>query len=195
MLRLGYYAAFALAIAWPEWQALLTRMLRRPATAFRPLYWGAVALGLAGLLYHVIPRYPRLGVHPWRATYLPHQFPVQEVETLAAAGVHGRIFNDPKWGGYLLYKLHPPSTVISDGRIFFSEDVADHLRRAAGPRPLLPVYNSARDAYGVDLLVLRRGTLLPNNDWVRVHAGALAEIWVSRPRAEEVQRRLAGFKD
>jgi hypothetical protein len=44
------------------------------------------------------------------------EFPARAVDFLNAHPVNGQIFNDYDWGGYLIWKLHPPMQVFIDGR-------------------------------------------------------------------------------
>jgi hypothetical protein len=190
MVRLGYYAPFAIALVAPELRALASRIAPRPSPRALRAGAGLVAGALAAvLLAHVLPRWA--GVNPWTTTLHPGHFPVAEVRALARAGVGGRIFNEAEWGGYLLWALHPGSTVLSDGRVTFDPAVGRLLRddRLAGQR--LAVAEAAYRAWGVDLLVRRRGAFPGSRDWVLLLRGPVAEVW-SRAGAP-AERRLAAL--
>ncbi|MGM0578720.1 MAG: hypothetical protein ACQEXJ_23560 [Myxococcota bacterium] len=189
MVRLGYYAAFALGLVAPELRALAAR---RPAVV-RPgrIGVGAVALVLAGVLMaHVLPRWER--VKPWTTTLHPGFFPVTEARILDEAGVEGRAFNETEWGGYLLYALYPDVTVVSDGRVTFQPDVARLLREDEDPERRRAVAKEARRRWGVDLLVRRRGAFPGGPGWELILRGPVADVWSRAGRLAEERKEAVG---
>jgi hypothetical protein len=187
MVRLGYYAAFALALAAPELGPLTARFGRN---ARRLAVLSAVALG-ALLVLHVAPRW-RVAF-PWTTTLHPGAFPVAEARALRDAGAGGRIWNETEWGGYLLWALHPPSTVLSDGRVTFTPDVADLLRRDERPSERPALAEEAFRRYGIDLLVRRKGVFPGHPDWELLLRGPVADVWSRKgPVTDRRKEALAG---
>lgn len=64
-----------------------------------------------------------------RYSFEPESFPVSAVATLDELSVHGNVFNEMPWGGYLLY-TRPDIPVFIDGQTdFYGEDLSkDYLR-------------------------------------------------------------------
>jgi hypothetical protein len=173
MMRLSYYAAFVLVLVAPELRTLASRLPRA-----RVLAAAAATLLVAGLAVHVLPRWAE--TNPWTTTLSPGLFPVTEARVLARAGVHGRIYNDADWGGYLLYTLYPGSTVLSDGRITFAPDVAELLKADDRVAQRPAVAEAALQRYGVDLLVRRRGVFPETPAWELLLRGPTADVWSRR---------------
>lgn len=191
MVRLGYYSVFAVALVWPE--------LRTLACGRVPVLTGwVVALVCAGLLVaQVGPRWSN--APPWTTTLQPGGFPATEAGILKRAGVHGRIFNETEWGGYLLYVLHPHSTVLSDGRITFGRDVGELLEADQRPSQRVAVADEAYRRYGVDLLVRRNGVFPETPNWTLLLRGPDADVWsrngpVTERRLEALGRVLKAPK-
>lgn len=175
LARLCYYATFAIALVWP---LLSTSPLGRtlaPARA-RTLAIGAGAALCILIVAHVAPRFLLRGVNPWTTTLYPGTFPVAEADALAAMGIEARAYNEMPWGGYLLYRLHPRVRVISDGRITFTPEVAELLRREKDA-PAEVVAEVAHRRFGIDLLFWRRGRMPQTREWRLIVRGPLAEVW------------------
>jgi hypothetical protein len=82
-----------------------------PMRAFRASLNAVILLAMAGFV----------GVHT--AQVVRHEpqaemqsFPADAVSYLQAHPVDGPIFNDYGWGGYLIWKIYPPTRVFIDGR-------------------------------------------------------------------------------
>jgi hypothetical protein len=56
---------------------------------------------------------------PFRSEFNSRQFPVRAVEQLGRSVLTRRVFSTDQWGGYLLYRLYPPTRVFFDGRSDF----------------------------------------------------------------------------
>ena len=54
-------------------------------------------------------------------TAIAREFPVKAVEYLRRHSIAGPMWNDPGWGGYLLWALGPDHKVFIDGRLDFYE--------------------------------------------------------------------------
>ncbi|MEE2779746.1 MAG: hypothetical protein VYE15_04420 [Myxococcota bacterium] len=186
MARLGYYAAFAVALCLPE-----LRRLRPPPVV--PILVAAFLSVV--LLAHVAPRWE--AAPPWTTTLQPDAFPEVEAATLKKAEVQARIFNRTEWGGYLLYVLHPGCTVLSDGRVIFSEDVGELLQWNEVPERRGAAAEAAYDRYGVDLLVRRRadqggGVFPEGGPWELLLRGPVADIWSRRGPVTEQRKQALG---
>jgi hypothetical protein len=108
-------------------------------------------------------------------------FPEREVDALVASGVGGRAYNEVAWGGYLLYRLFPRVRVLTDGRITFSREVGELVRREAEVAPEL-LAEVAHRRFGVDMLVWRTGRMPKNDHWRLLIRGPLADVWVRDER-------------
>jgi hypothetical protein len=84
----------------------------------------AFAVGLLGLVWSVATNDHAFGIDE-------HRFPVASVRALRASGLGGNIYNPDQFGGFLIWNLHPPRRVLTDGR--------NELYRA-----FLPEYAKAR---------------------------------------------------
>jgi hypothetical protein len=103
----------------------LEGLLPRPAPRERrqhrlPLRILNLTLLAWGLLYAAseAPRSSR-----WADVVESGRFPVAAAEFVAARYPGARLFNDFDWGGYLIYRLYPPTRVSIDGRTQLHEDV------------------------------------------------------------------------
>jgi hypothetical protein len=181
MVRLSYYTAFVLLLLAPELRGFASRIWRP-----RLLAIAATLALVAGLAAHVLPRWAQ--TNPWTTTLSPGLFPVAEARVLARAGIHARIWNETDWGGYLLYVLHPGSTVASDGRITFAPDVGDLLQADERPSQRLAVAEAAYQRYGIDLLVRRRGVLPESPAWELLLRGPTADVWSRRGPASDARK-------
>jgi hypothetical protein len=182
MARFAWYSLVSLVLAGYVWKPGARRV-------------GAlVALALGLFVYdastYVMPRYR--GVDRWVTDVHPGVFPEAAATVLAEAGVHGRIFNESGWGGYLLYRLHPGSTVLTDGRIAFGADVGNVVRRDRR-RDREAILEEAAERFGIDLVVRATPTFAPGQvptRWVRLYGDDVAEVWARRDAAlpERVQK-------
>jgi hypothetical protein len=91
----------------------------------------SAAAGIAVLLaWPVAGHLATLAVCPPGRTLSPFRFPEKIAEHLAAHPVRGEMFNDIRYGGYLIWTMYPQKRVFADGRIiirpprFFSDYLA-----------------------------------------------------------------------
>jgi hypothetical protein len=86
-----------------------------------------------------------------RYAFEPESFPVHAVEALDGLPLHGNVFNEMPWGGYLLY-TRPEIPVFIDGQTdFYGEDLSrDYLRI----RHLAPGGLELLDKYEVDWVLI-----------------------------------------
>lgn len=172
MARFAWYAAVPLlrAVAW-------SRVRPRAAWAV-----AAVAVAIAAWDHGVYVALRYAHVDRWTTDVHPRTFPEAAAEVLARAGVDGRVFPDPAWGGYLLWRLHPAVRSLTDGRIAFPAEAGELLLDFA-PRRREAALDEARRRWGVDLAVLRtpafRGAPRPAH-WELLWADPVAEVWAAR---------------
>jgi hypothetical protein len=102
------------------WRSALARV-GRFSTRMAGLDAGAVgcvwpALALV-VLFWVCGHQGRLGsVQLMKAQFDDKRFPVEAVNSLAAASGAGAVFCPDRWGGYLIYRLYPKVLVAADDR-------------------------------------------------------------------------------
>ncbi|MBI4161313.1 MAG: hypothetical protein HY509_02570, partial [Acidobacteria bacterium] len=110
--------------------------------------WGTAACLGAGLPIHAA------SAHPFRADFLlPDRFPAGAVDFLERNRIPAeRMFNDVKFGGYLIWRRYPGARVFIDGRnevyAALLPEVFAALRSAEAWRALL-------DRYRIDAALLR----------------------------------------
>lgn len=80
----------------------------------------------------------------------------------------------------MLYRLHPPATVLSDGRLVFGPEVVELLmRRGSGE---VQTFDEAAARFGTRVLLWPTQTRPPLDParWVRVYGDPVAEVWLWR---------------
>jgi hypothetical protein len=127
-----------------------------------------------------------LGGQPWLTTELPAQrFPVAAVEFLRRSpnAVHGEMFNEYTWGGYLIWALPERKVFIHPNLDVYGEELV---------REFLQV-NDAKDGWEDILKKYSVGwTILPPDhplnhllakraDWKLVYSDAVASIYGRTP--------------
>lgn len=182
MVRLSYYSVFVFVLLAPEWRRWLSRLPVQP----RALRYGALiatllCVSLVGM--HRLPATVARGVNPWTTTLDPGAFPVAETRALRKAGIGGKIFNAPPWGGYLLCELGPGTQVLSDGRITFGADVGELIQLMNRRSRRVGIANFALRKWNIQLLMWPRGALPPNDAWQLLIRGPVAEVWAPRNEA------------
>jgi hypothetical protein len=174
-----------------------------------PAVSGLVAVGLGiGFTAHVLRQ------HPLRSDFLRRdRFPAGAVEFLAAEGIPAaRMFNDVKFGGFLIWSRFPDHRVFIDGR---NEVYEDLLREVFTALRSAPAWKRLLDRHGIDSALLRyppelsavvypgRGgapsridarpfsTLyFPREEWALVHWDDAAMLFLKRtPEHDEWIRR------
>jgi hypothetical protein len=112
------------------------------------------------------------------------KYPRIAVEYLASHPVHGTLFNEYGWGGYLISSGRPEEKVFIDGRADLYEyggvlgDYMSIVRLAPGALRLF-------DKYGVETCLIRRDSALATAlsaipGWRRVYDDPLAAIYVRK---------------
>lgn len=111
----------------------------------------------------------------------PGRFPEEACDLLEDKGLRLKADTTGSWAGYLLYRLHPPGTVLADGRLVFSEEVAGILtRRSQGDAS---TFDEVVGRYRTELLVWPAGELPPlsSERWKSIHTDPVAEVWMPSP--------------
>ena len=106
------------------------RLGKKSPTAKRFLVGAAVLACAAALALPVINHSAVVGTYPPRRALSPFRFPEKITDYLKANPIHGELFNDIRYGGYLIWELYPDKRVFVDGRLvirserFFAEYLA-----------------------------------------------------------------------
>ncbi len=87
----------------------------------------------------------------------PTVYPVQAADFLEEAGVKGKILNEGKWGGYLIWRRYPDSRLFFDTRHNMREDMWPMLQLSQSLATRTQAMNRAFEAYGTELAVYKDG--------------------------------------
>ncbi len=168
MARWAWFAAVPIALA----------LQHRPPARWARLRHSSLCLLALPPLLHAGPRWSLAErMSPLQA----ERFPVAAADYLAHNNLRVPTDTDPAWSGYLLYRLHPGTTVLADGRLVFGEEVADLLRRRFEGDG--DTFAEAVGRFHTLALVAPTGSL-PALDpalWRQVYADEIAEVWLPRP--------------
>ena len=82
-----------------------------------------VGLALLALLYFGWTDRSAL-IAPGSGEWIDRNFPEKEADFIIRQDLQGNMYNNPNWGGYLIWRLAPARKVFSDGR---SLDVPSYL--------------------------------------------------------------------
>lgn len=194
-LGMGVFSVLLARFAWYSIVPLLLGLALVPLS--RRLQHAALVIALGLLVFdastYVLPRFS--GFSRVSTDLQPGNFPERAADYLYAANIDGKIHTNPSWGGYLLYRLHPPSTTLTDGRIAFGNEVAELLKHDK-PSMREHMINDANKRFGVDLLVARPPVFAPGRPkparWVRLYGDPIAEVWAVRD--EKLAERIARTK-
>ena len=144
----------------------------------RIVYWVAIGATTASLALHVGPRW---SVNDRATDIQANTFPESAVDFMEATNIKVPTDTTGAWAGYLLYRLHPPATVIADGRLVFSAAVADLLRRRSGGDST--TFDEAVGYFHTQALLRPTGTTPPLSEdrWLLVYSDEIAELWLPSP--------------
>jgi hypothetical protein len=135
---------------------------------FLPLIAGILAIALA------------VGSWSKRASFDPSQFPVAALRAIPPGSLPPELFNQMRWGGYILYE-YPEIRIFMDGHAdFFGEALT---REYLGIRHLAPGWQESLDRYDVNwTLTMPMAPLTQaldlSPDWRRAYADPTAVIFV-----------------
>jgi hypothetical protein len=174
---IAVWASRALGIASEGGSTIATRLIEkgRSLTAsvslsgsVLPLFVGVIALTLA------------IGPFRQRAAFDPTQFPVDALREVPPGELPPELFNQMRWGGYILYE-YPEIKIFMDGHAdFFGEALT---REYLEIRHLAPGWDEALDSYGVRWAltmpmapITQALTLSP--EWRRIYGDQTAVIHI-----------------
>lgn len=114
-------------------------------------------------------------------------YPEKAVRFIREHDVHGNMYNEPDWGGYLIWRLYPQWKVFVDSRGDVCQDVLRDLQPAGGQAD----WNGIVRKYGIDYAVmgytemvyaegLTGGRTLPQKDWALVYWDDVSMVYVKR---------------
>ncbi|MBI2372476.1 MAG: hypothetical protein HYV07_00620 [Deltaproteobacteria bacterium] len=210
MLALGAYRFVSLAVFAAA--ALCVDAPRR----FARLSMRRLVAGLAVLVFALTAHANTLHVYGSlrdlairlgeRDPVIRRKFPVAHADFLERTGFEGRVFAQPDWGAYLLYRLYPRVRVISDGRASHSPEVtADLLVTSSSETFALPESGPALERiyskYPVEAIVHQHlvwpDGYRPSSRFVRVFSDRFGAVWIRADTAggRAYLERLGGLRD
>lgn len=85
-------------------------------------------------------------------------YPIKAAAFLQRTGLQGHLFNPDPWGGFLLWRLHPPQQVFLDGRWLLAGEptVRDGIELQVRRADIAPLLRR----YAIELLLQRRSDYL-----------------------------------
>jgi hypothetical protein len=101
---------------------VVLRLGSRSAWTGRFLWTAAVLAGLSCLWTPVQDHWAMVRAYPPHRALSPFRFPEKITEYLKTNPVRGEMFNDIRYGGYLIWKLFPEKKVFIDGRLVIRSD-------------------------------------------------------------------------
>jgi hypothetical protein len=179
------YVPFFLVAAVPVAAAgLSVEVLRKWARA--------VVVGLAAVAaLYFASRDRSTMVEPPSGGWVDRYFPEEEADFIVREGLQGRMYNNPNWGGYLMWRLAPQRKVFSDGRgldqpSYLATVVIDNAR---GELVFgVPAWKRLLDTNGIQYVItplFGRGVLYPlvnallrDDEWHLVFSGYNSLIFV-----------------
>ena len=107
----------------------MQRTLQRPLKY--ALYAGALLMLLSATVQHAWV----VAIYPAHRMLSPFRFPEKITEYLKRNPIEGRMFNDIRYGGYLLWNFYPSKQVFVDGRLILRSEhfFAEYLRLCDTP--------------------------------------------------------------
>ena len=116
--------------------------------------------------------------------FSPDSFPIKAIDELEEREIlTGNVFNEFRWGGYLLYRLWPKHLVFIDGQTdFYGEDLTYiHQQTIKGQGD----WQHVLDQYDVNWVILRPSQpleklLTVSNDWEKVYTDNTASVFMRK---------------
>jgi hypothetical protein len=101
----------------------------------RPLSTAIIAAALLVVLWAIVQHAWVVAVYPPGRMLSPFRFPEKITEYLRRNPVSGRMFNDIRYGGYLIWNFYPDRQVFIDGRLIIRSErfFADYLKLCENP--------------------------------------------------------------
>ncbi len=148
-------------------------------------------------------------IEPGSGVWVDRNLPEKEADFIIRQGLGGNLYNNPNWGGYLIWRLGPQRKVFSDGRSleprsFLSTGTIDNA--LAGPGPGGPAWKRLLEEHDVQYVLtplFGRGVLYPlvgallrDPEWGLVFAGYNSLIFLrASPQNSGVLRAWSLPKD
>ncbi len=159
--RFVYLVAFAVVLLLPD---LLRHLSRAPIRIRTVTFLLPILLVITTLDYHVRAQFgtPLAYVTALSSDLDERRFPVEFDGVIAKLASHRteplKVFCQPNWGGYLLYRHYPAIRVIADGRGNVSKDLGQRLHFIYKFRHDVAYQRAVADIYdrsGADALVMQ----------------------------------------
>jgi hypothetical protein len=176
--------------------ALPTRRRREGGAGGALAAFGA-AVALILLAYAFAVELQRVPRRDWFAyTGALHTFPIAACDAIEEHGWEGNLFNDYKWGGYLIWRFYPRRQVFIDGRaeVYFGAPFDDYY----AIHNAFPDWDERLRKWRVATALLDRNAILTrvmeaSPAWRRVYVDGVAVIYRRQTAAEaNVLRRPGG---
>lgn len=124
----------------------------------------------------------------WQAGRAPNAggYPVGGADYLAASGLEGNLFNEYRWGGYLIERFYPERRVFIDGRADpFGDTLMTRYRDAVGARP---GWRQFLDEWQIALVLVDRDgplatALRADPAWREVYVGPVERLFARQGTA------------
>ncbi len=142
--------------AWAQRNSLLVRLdagMRKIESQLRGNFWILASILIIG--------FAAQNNSVARNQYDATQFPVQAVNWALNNPQDGNMFNDFKWGGYILYRLWPRQTVFIDGQTdFYGEALTREYERVI---TLSANWEDVLKKYNIKWILIPQGSPLANH--------------------------------
>lgn len=149
-----------------------------------------VALLTAALLWiafddHVIEGYGGIAeaAEIVQADLTPQTFPEELSAFMRKAKIEGGIFNDGRWGGYLIWELWPACHVFADSRHDFTPEMWPPFMASQLPHTRPAAMDEAFARWGIELAAFRGPTfptILASSDWQLLYKAGDQELYQHR---------------
>lgn len=87
----------------------------------------------------------------------PTVYPVEAADFLDRAGLEGKVLNEGKWGGYLIWRTWPQNTYFFDTRHHLTTDMWTLLKGSLSLPNRTKAMNMGFQEYGLELAVFKNG--------------------------------------
>jgi hypothetical protein len=179
LLSIGCAIASVLLARWAFFAAIpIAIYLQNSRSNYRLINCIIIGVTTASLALHVGPRW---SLSDRALDIQANTFPEAAADFMETTDIRVPTDTTGAWAGYLLYRLHPPATVIADGRLVFSEKVADLLRRRGDGDAT--TFDQAVGLFHTQALLRPTGTTpaLSEERWMLVYSDEVAELWLPSP--------------
>ena len=179
LLSIGCAIAAVILARWAFFAAIpIAIYLQNSRAHYRLINSIIIGVTTASLALHVAPRW---SLSDRALDIQANTFPEAAVDFMEVTDIRVPTDTTGAWAGYLLYRLHPPATVIADGRLVFSDEVADLLRRRGDGDAT--TFDQAVGFFHTQALLRPIGMTPPLSEerWMLVYSDEIAELWLPSP--------------